>query len=162
MGPAAHPRKRPVAWGGGGSQGSSFGSMDRAERTAENRGEGRLEEEQQEEGEIGGDSMNGKVTAVEVEKAGMPEVWARSSAKWMFTLVGWIFGAVPALGIVRGFVRAKWGDESVVTVSVLKPGLFVFKFSREEDCNRILALGPWSFDNKPLVLKPGLRMKIMN
>ncbi|KAL9675017.1 hypothetical protein QQ045_003216 [Rhodiola kirilowii] len=28
------------------------------------------------------------------------------------------------------------------------------EFSREEDCNRILALGSWSFDNKPLVLKP--------
>ncbi|KAL9691865.1 hypothetical protein QQ045_012292 [Rhodiola kirilowii] len=72
----------------------------------------------------------------------------------MFSLVGWIFGAKPVLGRLKGFIRSKWGDENMVSVSELKPGIFIFKFAQEEDCNRILALGPWSFDNRPLVLKP--------
>ncbi|KAL9682931.1 hypothetical protein QQ045_014743 [Rhodiola kirilowii] len=38
-------------------------------------------------------------------------------------------------------------------VSVLKPWIFVFKFTKEEDCNRVLEQGPWSFDSRPLVLK---------
>ncbi|KAL9689452.1 hypothetical protein QQ045_009838 [Rhodiola kirilowii] len=72
----------------------------------------------------------------------------------MLSLVGWIFGAKPVLGRLKGFIRSKWGDENTVSVSELKPGIFIFKFAREEDCNRILALGPWSFDNRPLVIKP--------
>ncbi|KAL9685008.1 hypothetical protein QQ045_022454 [Rhodiola kirilowii] len=72
----------------------------------------------------------------------------------MFTLVGWVFGTSPGLGKLKGYIREKCGAESVVTISVLKPRIFVFKFAKEEDCNQILALGHWSFDNRPLVLKP--------
>ncbi|CAM8955815.1 unnamed protein product [Rhodiola kirilowii] len=82
------------------------------------------------------------------------EVWSRSSADWMWTLVGWIFGPKPILGKLKGFIRSKWGDERVVSVSEMKPGIFVFKFFKEEEFDRILALGPWSFDNRPLILKP--------
>ncbi|CAM8933733.1 unnamed protein product [Rhodiola kirilowii] len=81
------------------------------------------------------------------------EVWRRTASHWMFTLVGWVFGARPVLGKLKGFIRAKWGDERIVTVAELKPGIFIFKFAREEDSNRILSLGPWSFDSRPLVLK---------
>ncbi|KAL9671005.1 hypothetical protein QQ045_008568 [Rhodiola kirilowii] len=82
------------------------------------------------------------------------EVWSRASADWMYTLVGWIFGTLPPLGELKGCIRAKWGDESMISVSVLKPWIFVFKFAKEEDCNRVLEQGPWSFDSRPLVLKP--------
>ncbi|KAL9681048.1 hypothetical protein QQ045_012829 [Rhodiola kirilowii] len=33
-------------------------------------------------------------------------------------------------------------------------GWFFFKFSKEEDSNRVLTQGPWTFDNRPLVPKP--------
>ncbi|KAL9679552.1 hypothetical protein QQ045_017417 [Rhodiola kirilowii] len=82
------------------------------------------------------------------------EVWRRTASDWMFSLVGWIFGAKPVLGRLKGFIRSKWGDENMVRVSELKSGIFIFKFEQEDDFNRILALGPWSFDNRPLVIKP--------
>ncbi|CAM8902498.1 unnamed protein product [Rhodiola kirilowii] len=82
------------------------------------------------------------------------EVWRRTASDWMFTLVEWVFGARPILGKLKGFIRAKWGDESIVSVAELKPGIFIFKFAREEDSNKILSLGPWSFDSRPLVHKP--------
>ncbi|KAL9664729.1 hypothetical protein QQ045_020136 [Rhodiola kirilowii] len=72
----------------------------------------------------------------------------------MFSLVGWIFGAKPVFGRLKGFVRSKWGDENMVSVSELKLVIFIFKFAKEEDCNRVFAMGPWSFDNRPLIIKP--------
>ncbi|KAL9665745.1 hypothetical protein QQ045_000065 [Rhodiola kirilowii] len=72
----------------------------------------------------------------------------------MWTLVGWIFGPKPILGKLKGFIRSKRGDERVVSISELKPGIFVFKFFKEEEFKKILALGPWYFDNRPLILKP--------
>ncbi|KAL9689519.1 hypothetical protein QQ045_009905 [Rhodiola kirilowii] len=37
------------------------------------------------------------------------EIWSRAAVNWMFTLVGWIFGAAPPLGKLKRFVRAKMG-----------------------------------------------------
>ncbi|KAL9669928.1 hypothetical protein QQ045_007478 [Rhodiola kirilowii] len=80
------------------------------------------------------------------------EVWRRTASDWLFTLVGWVFGERPVLGKLKRYIRAKWGEDRIVTVLELKPGIFVFKFAREEDSNRISNLGPWSFDSRLLVL----------
>ncbi|KAL9681661.1 hypothetical protein QQ045_013448 [Rhodiola kirilowii] len=82
------------------------------------------------------------------------EDWAEAAAEWANTHVGLVFGTKPLLGRMKGFIRAKWGDERTVSVSQSKPGIFLFKFVNEAKLNRILDLGPWSFDSKPLVLKP--------
>ncbi|KAL9680094.1 hypothetical protein QQ045_017970 [Rhodiola kirilowii] len=75
-------------------------------------------------------------------------------SKFELTLVGFVFGMKPYLGRMRGFARIKWGDESVVKVSQLNEGIFLFKFASEEKKAAILCGGPWTFDNQPLILKP--------
>ncbi|KAL9691043.1 hypothetical protein QQ045_011460 [Rhodiola kirilowii] len=54
---------------------------------------------------------------------------------------------------MRGFIRAKWGDESVVKVSLLNNGFFLLNFAEEEKKVEVLLGGPWTFDNRPLILK---------
>ncbi|KAL9688754.1 hypothetical protein QQ045_033178 [Rhodiola kirilowii] len=54
---------------------------------------------------------------------------------------------------MRGFIRAKWGDESVVKVSLLNNGIFMLNFAEEYKKLEILLGGPWTFDNHPLILK---------
>ncbi|KAL9677301.1 hypothetical protein QQ045_005529 [Rhodiola kirilowii] len=75
-------------------------------------------------------------------------------SKFEHALVGFVFGAKPFLGRMRGFVRGKWGDETVVRVSQLNEGIFLLKFNSEEKKDEVMSGGPWSFDNRPLILKP--------
>ncbi|KAL9676187.1 hypothetical protein QQ045_004400 [Rhodiola kirilowii] len=55
---------------------------------------------------------------------------------------------------MRGFSRAKWGDEAVVKVSQLNEGIFLFKFVSDEKKAEVMCGGQWTFDNRPLILKP--------
>ncbi|KAL9679417.1 hypothetical protein QQ045_017277 [Rhodiola kirilowii] len=55
---------------------------------------------------------------------------------------------------MKGFTRVKWGDESVVKVSQLNEGIFLFKIVSEVKKMEVLSGGPWTFDNRPLILKP--------
>uniref|UniRef100_A0A5B7BSW9 DUF4283 domain-containing protein n=1 Tax=Davidia involucrata TaxID=16924 RepID=A0A5B7BSW9_DAVIN len=41
-----------------------------------------------------------------------------------------------------------------IRVFLLKAGVFEFDFEREESKIQVMEMGPWSFDNKPLVLRP--------
>ncbi|KAL9686760.1 hypothetical protein QQ045_031153 [Rhodiola kirilowii] len=67
-------------------------------------------------------------------------------------MVGFVFGTKPYLGRMKGFVRAKWGDETIVKVSMLNIGIFMLNFAEEKKMEILLG-GPWTFDNRPLILK---------
>ncbi|KAL9672188.1 hypothetical protein QQ045_028438 [Rhodiola kirilowii] len=54
---------------------------------------------------------------------------------------------------MKRFVRAKWGDETVVKISMLNTGIFMLNFAEEEKKIEILLGGSWTFDNRPLILK---------
>ncbi|KAL9675962.1 hypothetical protein QQ045_004171 [Rhodiola kirilowii] len=81
------------------------------------------------------------------------ETWEGATNKFKFALVGFVFGVKPFLGRVRGFARSKWGDESVVSVSQLNEGIFLLNFKTEEMMVRAISGGPWTFDNRPFILK---------
>ncbi|CAM8962978.1 unnamed protein product [Rhodiola kirilowii] len=82
------------------------------------------------------------------------EEWNVATSKFDHALVGFVFGTKPFLGRMKGFARVKWGDETVVRVSQLNEGIFLFKFLTEEKKAEVLCGRPWSFDNRPLILKP--------
>ncbi|KAL9673687.1 hypothetical protein QQ045_029948 [Rhodiola kirilowii] len=82
------------------------------------------------------------------------EEWKAATSKFEFALVGFVFGSKPFLGRMKGFARVKWGDESVVRVSQLNEGIFLFKFHSEDKKAEVMSGGPWTFDNRPLILKP--------
>ncbi|KAL9689834.1 hypothetical protein QQ045_010224 [Rhodiola kirilowii] len=82
------------------------------------------------------------------------EEWEAATSKFELALVGYVFGTKPYLGRMRGFAKAKWGDESVVKVSQLNEGIFLFKFASGEKQAAVMSGGPWTFDNRPLILKP--------
>ncbi|KAL9675716.1 hypothetical protein QQ045_003922 [Rhodiola kirilowii] len=82
------------------------------------------------------------------------EEWNAATSKFEHALVGFVFGTKPFLGRMRGFTRVKWGDETVVKVSQLNEEIFLFKFVAEEKKVEVLSGGPWTFDNRLLILKP--------
>ncbi|KAL9686789.1 hypothetical protein QQ045_031182 [Rhodiola kirilowii] len=54
---------------------------------------------------------------------------------------------------MQNFIKAKWGGDSTVQVSQLKPGVILYKFVSGRERDIILDLGHWTFDNRPLVLR---------
>ncbi|CAM8881351.1 unnamed protein product [Rhodiola kirilowii] len=81
------------------------------------------------------------------------EEWVSAAEKFKNALVGFVFGAKPLSSRMKRFVRAKWGDESVVKVSSLNDGIFLLNFAEEARKMEVLLGGPWTFDNRPLILK---------
>ncbi|KAL9677585.1 hypothetical protein QQ045_005818 [Rhodiola kirilowii] len=88
------------------------------------------------------------------ERVSIPEeAWSASAADWAWSPVGIIFGTNPLLGNLHNFIKAKWVGDSTVQVSQLKSRVFLYKFVYGRERDRILDLGPWTFDNRPLVLR---------
>lgn len=81
------------------------------------------------------------------------EVWENATGKYEKALVGFVFGSKPFLGKIKGFVRSRWGDETVVKVQAMKNGIFLFNFANTKKKMEVLLGGPWSFDNRPLILQ---------
>ncbi|CAM8885833.1 unnamed protein product [Rhodiola kirilowii] len=81
------------------------------------------------------------------------EEWVSAAEKFKNALVGFVFGAKPLSSRMKRFVRAKWGDESVVKVSSLNDGIFLLNFAEEARKMEVILGGPWTFDNRPLILK---------
>ncbi|KAL9668371.1 hypothetical protein QQ045_002752 [Rhodiola kirilowii] len=101
-----------------------------------------------------GIDLSFNAVALGAERVHIPvESWASLAADWEWSLVGIVFGSKPLLGRMQSFIKVKWGGNFAIQVSQLKPGIFLFKFSFGLDRDRILDLGPWTFDNRPLVLK---------
>ncbi|KAL9690263.1 hypothetical protein QQ045_010660 [Rhodiola kirilowii] len=81
------------------------------------------------------------------------EEWAECAGVWAWALVGIVFDFKPSLGRMKSFVRTRWGDESTVMVVQMKPRVFLFNFSNQEEMVRVKDQGPWTLDNKPMVLQ---------
>ncbi|KAL9674556.1 hypothetical protein QQ045_030828 [Rhodiola kirilowii] len=87
-----------------------------------------------------------RIKRTEIGRGGAP-------LQFVAQLQGFVVGLKPFLGRMRGFIRSKWGDESVVKVSMLNNGFFLLNFAEEEKKVEVLLGGPWTFDNRPLILK---------
>ncbi|KAL9663819.1 hypothetical protein QQ045_019211 [Rhodiola kirilowii] len=81
------------------------------------------------------------------------KIWNEATTRFKFALVGFVFGSKPYLGRIKGFARSKWGDDSVVRVSQLSEGIFLLNFTTEEKMLEAQMGGPWTFDNRPFILK---------
>ncbi|KAL9690587.1 hypothetical protein QQ045_010991 [Rhodiola kirilowii] len=81
------------------------------------------------------------------------EEWVTCAGVWAWALVGIVFGFKPSLGRMKSFIRTRWGDERLVTVAQMKPGVFLFNFASQEGMLKVQEQGPWTMDNKPMVLQ---------
>ncbi|KAL9684159.1 hypothetical protein QQ045_021593 [Rhodiola kirilowii] len=79
--------------------------------------------------------------------------WADAPEDWAWSWVGLVFGSQSLLGKIQGFIRSQWGNKQMVAVSQFKSGIFLFKFTSEEERDRIMDLGHWSIDSQALVFR---------
>ncbi|KAK2989361.1 hypothetical protein RJ640_003043 [Escallonia rubra] len=74
--------------------------------------------------------------------------------QWRNAVVVYTFGSRPPTHVMQRVLERRWGTYSSIAVSLLKPGIFLVKLDNADSHARIREKGPWSFDNKPMIVKP--------
>ncbi|XP_062119155.1 uncharacterized protein LOC133832892 [Humulus lupulus] len=72
---------------------------------------------------------------------------------WQPSIVCYVVGANPPVGVLDGFVRRIW-KENVDKVGVLSRGVFIIRFCNLEFRDRVLNGGYLFLGKKPMVMKP--------
>lgn len=69
------------------------------------------------------------------------------------TLVGYVVGNKPFFLHLKSCVSRLWKPTCSLEIFSRKNGFFFFKFSTQEECERIFHGGPWLFDGRLIILK---------
>lgn len=71
----------------------------------------------------------------------------------MKALVVYVLGINPPFCVMGGYFIRKWGRYDGMKVYLLKFGVYIVEFKDVETRIEIIEAGPWSFDNRPLIVK---------
>lgn len=88
-----------------------------------------------------------------IVKINMEELKPQSEY-WSTSLIGYIIGDNPNEKAMENFVLHVWNFVTKPQILMHRDGYCVFRFKSVEDMNQVLQLGPYSFRNKPMILKP--------
>lgn len=87
---------------------------------------------------------------VQLEKA---EV-VQETLKWRCALIAYFIGVVPGYNVMRRFVNQNWAQDANPDLYLHDEGYYVIKFQTIEDLNAVYYSGPYSINNRPIILKP--------
>ncbi|XP_050238355.1 uncharacterized protein LOC126687843 [Mercurialis annua] len=73
--------------------------------------------------------------------------------KWKNAIVGCVYGMYPRFERIAAFVKNRWGNRGLRNVHRINSSMFLFEFDSEQDCNGVLGSGPYTFDQRPFLLK---------
>ncbi|XP_074314061.1 uncharacterized protein LOC141649266 [Silene latifolia] len=73
---------------------------------------------------------------------------------WSHSVMCYILGANPPWALVEDYIYNVWGRFGVERVSFLDNGVFLVRFTKNEDRDALLQSGYYLYDNKPIVIKP--------
>ncbi|XP_019235772.1 PREDICTED: uncharacterized protein LOC109216098 [Nicotiana attenuata] len=73
--------------------------------------------------------------------------------KWKAALIGYVLGGTPSFKEMLKFVYGVWNFITTPQVFLHDDGYFIFRFSSEEDKNKIIQQGPYTYHNRPIILK---------
>ncbi|XP_060187471.1 uncharacterized protein LOC132616806 [Lycium barbarum] len=82
-----------------------------------------------------------------------PKELEQQCQKWNTSLIGYVIGGNPTFKEVLKFVYGVWTFVDTPKVLLHDDGYFIFRFSCEEDKNAVLQSGPYTFYNRPMILK---------
>ena len=78
----------------------------------------------------------------------------RGILRWKKALIVYVLEAKPPFYVMRNFIDKKWRRCGKMKIFLLKTGVYVVEFIDAKMRVKNLEVGPWSFDNRPLIVKP--------
>ncbi|XP_021754907.1 uncharacterized protein LOC110720205 [Chenopodium quinoa] len=76
------------------------------------------------------------------------------SKKWMSSIIMYVVGDTPTLTAVKRYVDSVWNQVQTPNIFLHDDGYFLVHFHSIEDRDLVLAGGPYTFLNKPVIIKP--------
>ncbi|OIT32212.1 hypothetical protein A4A49_55612, partial [Nicotiana attenuata] len=73
--------------------------------------------------------------------------------KWKSALIGYVIGGNPTFKEMLKYVYGVWNFVVTPQVFLHNDGYFIFRFMSENDKETLLQNGPFTFNNRPMVLK---------
>ncbi|XP_019259591.1 PREDICTED: uncharacterized protein LOC109237704 [Nicotiana attenuata] len=73
--------------------------------------------------------------------------------KWKTALIGYVLGGNLSFKEMLKFVYGVWNFVTTPTVIMHDDGYFIFKFESMEDKERVMQQGPYTANNRPMILK---------
>ncbi|XP_070026484.1 uncharacterized protein [Nicotiana sylvestris] len=77
----------------------------------------------------------------------------KQKQKWQCALIGYVFGGTPKFKEMFQFVYGVWHFVNTPRVFLHDDGYYIFQFESEEDKVCIIQNGPYTFRNRPMILK---------
>ncbi|XP_059639053.1 uncharacterized protein At4g02000-like [Cornus florida] len=69
------------------------------------------------------------------------------------TLISYFLHKKLSYNTVCRIAKKLWSSKGLIDTIATDTGFFIFKFKSESDCKLVLDEGPWTFSNKPFILK---------
>ncbi|XP_060190454.1 uncharacterized protein LOC132619624 [Lycium barbarum] len=93
--------------------------------------------------------VNGKVVVKMVQAEIEQEI-----EKWSRVLIVYVVGETPSYNYMKRFIGQTWASVSEPAVYYHDGGYYIVRFQSKDEMNEILYSGPYSINNKPLIIKP--------
>ncbi|GJX34585.1 RNA-directed DNA polymerase, eukaryota, reverse transcriptase zinc-binding domain protein [Tanacetum coccineum] len=77
----------------------------------------------------------------------------KGSIQWKLTVCGHFVGYKMSVHELRYNIRRMWSRWGIDDIDMKSDGTCMFKFKNEEGMNKVLELGPWLVNNKPLFVQ---------
>ncbi|XP_056689965.1 uncharacterized protein [Spinacia oleracea] len=74
--------------------------------------------------------------------------------KWISALVLYVVGDTPTIASIKRYITANWTHVGTPNVFLHDDGYFIIQFDSVDDRNTIMSGGPYTFFNKPMIIKP--------
>lgn len=78
---------------------------------------------------------------------------AEQTQKWKEMVIGYVLEGNPTFKEMLKFVYGVWNFVTVPHVYLHDDGYFIFRFNSEEDKNRLIQQGSYTYHNRPMILK---------
>ncbi|TMW81455.1 hypothetical protein EJD97_009514 [Solanum chilense] len=92
--------------------------------------------------------VNGQ-TMVQLEKTEVQE----EEQKWKCALIAYVVGECPGYNTMKRYIMMNWSSVSRPEVYLHEDGYYLIKFQTISDMNEILFSGPYTVNNRPIILK---------
>ncbi|XVE69098.1 hypothetical protein DITRI_Ditri09bG0123200 [Diplodiscus trichospermus] len=88
------------------------------------------------------------------------EIFEEGEHYWKNAIVAQFVGKIPNFGAFQKMVNILWGESGTMDIRPAGINLFIVQFPNPEMRDKVLELGPWHLQNKPIIIgkwEPGLR-----
>ena len=92
--------------------------------------------------------VNGQ-TMVQLEEKEVQE----EEQKWKCALIAYVVGECPGYNTMKRYIMMNWLSVIKPEVFLHEDGYYLIKFQKISDMNEILFSGPFTINNRPIILK---------